>query len=231
MKSKSKCILTVSAGLLAAAAIITGSELRAEDKASTNATASSTNAVRKADDLFPDPVIAKGTGVELKRSVLDNAVSRVRADARAHGQQISPMEMPMLEKAYFEQLLQVQLLNAKATDAEKATGKTEGDKAIAAFIKNAPNGDLLTNELKSLNLTVETLHQQLTQEAIANAVLRDNDPPVTDNDIKKFYDENPSKFQQPEQVRASHILISTGDPHNPMPDDQKSSNARRRKTF
>jgi peptidyl-prolyl cis-trans isomerase C len=34
---------------------------------------------------------------------------------------------------------------------------------------------------------------------------------ITDADAKKFYDENPSKFEQPEQVRASHVLISTRD--------------------
>ena len=32
---------------------------------------------------------------------------------------------------------------------------------------------------------------------------------VTEADAKKYYDENPKQFQTPEQVRASHILIST----------------------
>jgi parvulin-like peptidyl-prolyl isomerase len=215
MKSKGKFILTLSAGALALAAIVTGSVLRADDKASSTA--------NKTDDLFPDKVIARGTGVELKRSALDEAVSRVRAEARAHGQQISPMDMALLEKDYFDQLLQVQLLNAKATAAQKATGTTNGDQAIAKILKNATNPEMLTNQLKALNLTVESLHQQLIHEGIANAVLRDKIPAITDEDIKKFYDENPSKFELPEQVRASHILIGTGDPRNPMTDDQKKA--------
>ena len=35
---------------------------------------------------------------------------------------------------------------------------------------------------------------------------------VTDEDAKKYYDENPAKFEQPEKVRAAHILLSTRDP-------------------
>jgi peptidyl-prolyl cis-trans isomerase C len=32
---------------------------------------------------------------------------------------------------------------------------------------------------------------------------------VTEEDAKKYYDENPDEFQLPERVRASHILLST----------------------
>ena len=36
-----------------------------------------------------------------------------------------------------------------------------------------------------------------------------NDLQVTEDDAKKYYDENPDEFKIPEQVRASHILLST----------------------
>ena len=31
--------------------------------------------------------------------------------------------------------------------------------------------------------------------------------PISDEEVKKYYDENPSYFQEPEQVKASHIMI------------------------
>ena len=36
--------------------------------------------------------------------------------------------------------------------------------------------------------------------------------PVSDEQIKKFYDENGQQFERPETVRAAHILLSTRDP-------------------
>ena len=34
-------------------------------------------------------------------------------------------------------------------------------------------------------------------------------PPVTDQQVRQFYDENKQRFPKPKQVRASHILIGT----------------------
>jgi peptidyl-prolyl cis-trans isomerase C len=47
---------------------------------------------------------------------------------------------------------------------------------------------------------------------------------VTEEDAKKYYDENPKQFETPEQVRASHILIKpdTADP-NTDPNQAKAS--------
>src|SRR5260370_23096101 len=48
---------------------------------------------------------------------------------------------------------------------------------------------------------------------------------VTDADVKKFYDDNPAKFEQPEMVRASHILLGTKDQSSgtDLSDDQKKA--------
>jgi len=46
-------------------------------------------------------------------------------------------------------------------------------------------------------------------EAVIKRELKIN---ITDADAKKYYDDNPARFEQPEMVRASHILLTTRDP-------------------
>jgi peptidyl-prolyl cis-trans isomerase C len=43
----------------------------------------------------------------------------------------------------------------------------------------------------------------------------------TDSEIKAFYDANTSEFQQPEQMRASHILVSVGKDDSPDVKNEK----------
>ena len=195
-------------GVLLAAAVITTTALKADDKpATTNAPA---KAGAKIEDLFPDPVIAKGKGFEIKRSSLDEAITSYRANIKAQNQQISPDDMPLIERNSFDHLLEVALLKAQATDADKAKATEEADKRMALIKKRAPSEDALNLQLKAMNLTMDSLRDRLIEEATAEQALRDN-VKVTDAQVQKFYDDNPSQFEEPEMVRASHILIATTD--------------------
>ena len=89
---------------------------------STNAAAPADKPV-KATDLFADTIVAKGKGVEVKRSQLDEEVIRIKANATAHGQTVSPEQTVMLEQQILGQAILVQLLNTKSTDEDKVGGK------------------------------------------------------------------------------------------------------------
>jgi len=48
---------------------------------------------------------------------------------------------------------------------------------------------------------------------------------VTDADVRKYFDDNPARFEEPEMVRASHILLMTTDPktNTELTEDQKTA--------
>ncbi len=202
------CNLTKSfIGLLVAGALTPAGALAA----STNA-APATKPSLKASDLFGDNVVAKGKGVEIKRSQLDDEVVRVKSQIAARGQVLPPENAAMLEQGILDQLIQIQLLQAKASDADKASGKTAAEKQLAEAKTQAGSEEALNVRLKAQNITREELITKWTEAETAKACLvRELKIEIPSADIKKFYDDNPSYFEEPEMVRASHILLSTRD--------------------
>jgi parvulin-like peptidyl-prolyl isomerase len=190
---------------------------------------SGTNAAAKPADklteLFGDAVIAKGKGVEVKRSQLDSALISIKSAAAARGQAMSPDQVRMLEQQVLQRLIQIQLLLGKATEADKAKGKETSEKRFATILKRAGSEEALNRQLKSVGMTEAELRAKIAEEAIAESVLdRELKVTVTDADVKKFYDENPTRFEEPEMVRASHILLSTLDSaRQPLSNDKKAA--------
>ncbi len=183
------------------------------------ATAGSTNTsgASKIADLIGDPVLAKGKGVEIKRSQLDAEMLNVQAMASARRQQIPADQMVLIEREKLNDLIGFQLLLKKANDADKAKSKAQFEKALARLKKDNKLTDeefveKLSTQLKIQKLTrAEWDKQRIDQITVAATLERELKVNITDADAKKFYDENPAKFEQPEQVRASHILIGTRD--------------------
>ncbi|MDB6065120.1 MAG: Peptidylprolyl isomerase [Pedosphaera sp.] len=210
-------------GVLLAAAVVTATVVKADDNPPASTNAPATKSAPRIEDLLPDSVVAKGKGFEVKRSRLDEELTRVKASITASGRQIPPAQLPMIEVKLLDGLIISDILVAKATDADKVKGKEDSEKRFDLIKKNAQSETALALQLKSMGLTEDTLRVRLKEEATAQAVLKSK-VTVKDEDVKKFYDDNPSKFEQPEMVRASHILIMTGDKNgSPMSEDDKKA--------
>ena len=63
-------------------------------------------------------------------------------------------------------------------------------------------------EIAKMGMTLEDIKGQVRSQMQMKALMESLDPNavVTEADAKKFYDENPQHFNQPGQVKASHIL-------------------------
>jgi len=164
-------------------------------------------------ELFGDPVIAKGKDFEIKRSQLDSAMISLRAASAGRGQQLPPDA----DRLVLKNLISMQVLLAKATDADKVKGKELFEQGVEKMKANsklseADFDERLNLQVKSQGQTREEWEKQGIEQATVQALVeRELKVEVTDAQVKKFYDENPSRFEQPEMVRASHVLIATRD--------------------
>jgi foldase protein PrsA len=186
------------------------------------APAADTNA---ATATLGNPVIARGTGLEITRGDLDEAMTGIKAQT----QSLTPAQILQIQKQMLNRLIETKLLLAKATDADKTEGKKVADLQVTAAIENAGSQDAFNQRLKAGGLTEADLRAKITQDATAQAVLqRELKVSVTDDEVKKYYDSHMADYEQPEMARVSHILILTVDPITrvALPADQQL--ARRR---
>ncbi|HEY3884785.1 MAG TPA: peptidylprolyl isomerase, partial [Vicinamibacterales bacterium] len=73
-----------------------------------------------------------------------------------------------------------------------------------------PNEDAFQKALKDRGMTEASLRHDASVDLSVNKLMDTEVATMgapTDPEIKDFYDKNPDKFKQDEQVRASHILI------------------------
>jgi parvulin-like peptidyl-prolyl isomerase len=162
----------------------------------------------KMTDLFPDTVVAKGKGVEIKRSQLDEEVIRVKAPYTMQQRQAPPQ----LDAQVLHQMIQLELLKAMATPEERAAGAKEAAKMMDEARKQFDSDEAFNLQLKAKDLTREVLLSKWTAGEVAKAVLvRQLKINVSDDEVKKFYDDNPAQFEEPEMVKVSHVLLSTKD--------------------
>jgi peptidyl-prolyl cis-trans isomerase C len=156
--------------------------------------------------------VAKGKGIEVKRSQIDAELIRVKSQAASSGQTVPPEQVAMMEPRILDQIIDIQLLMGKATEADKTTGKALAVKNFDEAKAQLGSDDSVTARLKAMGTTREELVAKWTEGRTAETVLkRELKVTVTDDDVKKFYDDNPAQFEKAEMVRASHILLSTRD--------------------
>jgi parvulin-like peptidyl-prolyl isomerase len=176
--------------------------------------------------LFGNSLVAKGKGVEVSRGQLDDEVIRIKAQAAARGQNIPPEQMAMVDRQVLDQIIQVQLLSAKATAEDKAAGKALAEKRLEEAKTRLGSEEAFNRQLKVMGTTHEEVLAKWSEGATAEAVLkRELKVNVTAEDAKKYYDDNPARFEEPEKVRASHILLMTTDPKTnaELTEDQKAA--------
>jgi parvulin-like peptidyl-prolyl isomerase len=158
--------------------------------------------------LFGDPVIVKAKGFEIKQSELDQVLTSAKANAAARGGQLPPE----FSVAILNQLITIQALLQKATDADRAAGAAEADAQYTNLVKNLGSPEALARQLKAVGMTASDLRAKATQEAVAKAALkRELNINATEDEAKAFYDKHSADFEQPEQVHVRHILLTTVD--------------------
>src|SRR6266571_9217350 len=164
--------------------------------------------------IFPDDTLCKGKGVEIKRSQVDETFIQFKANLIARGQVFSESKRDLAESQLLDRLVITKLLVNRANEEDKKKARTVADKFVADTKRQAGSHESFQRQLGAMNFTPEQFDAQVLEHAICEEVvdreLRSH-VNITDEQLKKFYDENGEQFERPETVRAAHILLATRD--------------------
>jgi peptidyl-prolyl cis-trans isomerase C len=140
-------------------------------------------------------------------------IQRSRVSQQQQGAQISESQLTKMKNEVLEGLIEREVLYQESRKVGiEITEQKIGDQ-MAAIRNRFPDENEFKNALSRMSLTEEEMKVQIERglairELIERQITRN--VTVTDEESKAFYDGNPQFFKQPEQVKASHILIKAG---------------------
>jgi parvulin-like peptidyl-prolyl isomerase len=175
--------------------------------------------------VLPDTV-AVVEGTEIKKADLEKAFDNMLAQRK-----MAPSAIPedqriqgyriVLEDMVIDKLLAKRSADTKVSDDE-IKGQWERIKG------NFGSEEELKKQIEAAGETVDKvkkgLHDRLAEEHWLDAQIGDK-ANVSDADAEDFYKKNPDAFKQPEQVRASHILVKVDKDAKPEEVAQKQKAA------
>ncbi len=177
-----------------------------------------------------DAPMAVVNGEPITKAEFDRALSAYMRRFRQmtggmHGMVKEPNEQMKAE--VLQQLVDRMLLWQEARKNLPEDLDARVDRELEAIKGRFPDERSFQQALDAENLTMEALKGLIRQQlAVQNYVETQIQPgvKVSEEEVRRFYEENQDKFTSPEQVRASHILIRVA----PSASEEEKDRARKR---
>ena len=181
----------------------------------------------KTEDLFsapmqpnpltndPEAVVVRVNDMEIKRGEI---IELVNLTMQRIGGQVPPQQLPQLQQQMYTRVKN-DLINAKLIENAVQTSDIQVSEAdieaeITTIRESLPEGKTLEELLAVQENTLAELKSDIRNQLASRTLFEQQVvgvPDANEVDAKTFYDENPTNFQTPEQVTASHILIAASD--------------------
>jgi peptidyl-prolyl cis-trans isomerase C len=168
---------------------------------------------------LPD-IVARVNGQDVKKTDLERMIHTMEGRA---GQPVPPDRRDEIYRGALDQLIVYTLLSQESQSRGIKIDDSEIDSKMQQLRGQFPTQEAFEKAIKDRGMTVDTVRKDARVDLSVNKVMDAEVaavPGPSDADAKAFYDKNPDRFKQDEQVRASHILVRV---------DQNADAATRRK--
>ena len=174
-----------------------------------------------------DKEVASVNGKHILKSQYERELSVFQKRASQKGRQLSDADLLTVKKRIVENLIEAEVLYQQSQKEGVKVDKQIVNKQIEAIKKRFPDEAAYKKALKGMDVSEKEIRVQIQRGQAINQLLDTNvrqKITVTEEESKIFYDKNPNMFKQPEQAKASHILIKMA----PDAEESKKNQARKK---
>jgi len=160
----------------------------------------------------PNAVVVRVNGEEITRGEI---LEMMNMAMQQFGGRVPPQQLQQIQGQMYEQIKN-DLITKKLIDAAVAKADVAVDEAkVAETIKQLksrpmPEGMTFESALAAQGTTMEEVTKNIRTELATRQFLETKTEGVaeaTEEEANEFYESNPDRFEKPESVTASHILI------------------------
>jgi peptidyl-prolyl cis-trans isomerase C len=157
---------------------------------------------------LPD-VVATVEGQEIRKEELEQAFTAELARQGIPADQLPANQKAQGYKMVLNDLITERLVSKRAAsmEAKEEDVNAQFEQLKGRFPKQEDFDAQLAKAGQTPDKIREDIRAYLKQQAWVKEQIKDA-PKATDADAEEFYTKNPDQFKKPEQVRASHILLS-----------------------
>ena len=171
--------------------------------------------------------VAVVNGSVITQEDFDREMGRVQQRLLSMGKPLTDSQIPEIKKEVLENLINRELLYQESQRKAIKVDEAAINEQVTTLKRRFPDEDEFKTALIKANLSEAGLKTQIKQ-GLAIQQLIDTyiakKATVSDQEIKAFYESRLALFKQPEQVRASHILIKV----EPQADGSQKAAARKK---
>jgi peptidyl-prolyl cis-trans isomerase C len=153
-------------------------------------------------------VIAKVNGEAINKADFEQAVNQAEQQA---GSPVPADQRDRVFRDILDQMIGFKLLEQEVKSRKVPVPDADVEAQLAQMKQQFPSEDAFKTALISQGMSLEQLKTEARQRLAISKLIEGEVAPkvsVKPEAVDAFYKENPDKFQQGEQVHASHILIT-----------------------
>ncbi|MFO7731974.1 MAG: peptidylprolyl isomerase [Spirochaetia bacterium] len=158
----------------------------------------------------PEGAVATVNGEEISQQEFEQLLNYFRYQYMQQGMQVEGAQLQQLQAMVLESLIDNELMYQIANENGYGPSDKELDEELKKTKEQFEDETAYQQALDQQGMNEQELKQELAKQMTKVQFEEDKfgDQVTVDSaEVREYYEENPEQFEQPEQVRASHILI------------------------